>query len=318
MADRLGRLARRLRARLGLAPQPGPSAAERALVRAVDDAKVLAASALVLQMRARGPLERLADAELKVFSQFGDDGIIQYLIAQTEVAAEVFVELGVERYTEANTRFLLIHDNWTGLVVDGHPQHVEAILRDPVSWRHDLVARCAFIDRDNVDQVLTEAGFSGPIGLLSLDIDGNDYWVWERLEAVEPTIVVVEYNSLFGWQRPVTVPYDPAFSRAAAHASNLYWGSSLAALARLAVAKGYAFVGCNSAGNNAYFVRRDRLGAVRPVTLEEGFVLAKFRESRDADGRLSFLRGAARQAAIGDQPLVDVATGERLRVADLE
>ena len=130
--------------------------------------------------------------------------------------------------------------------------------------------------------------------------------MWERISVVEPVIVIAEYNSVFGSEHAVTIPYDPAFQRTRAHYSNLYWGCSLKALCMLAERKGYAFVGCNSAGNNAYFVRRDRLGPVPSVTVEEGYVFSRFRESRNAKGKLTYLSEGARLREIADMPICDV------------
>ena len=285
----------------------------------VAEAKVLAARALIAQLRAGGGVENLHQAEFKVFSQFGDDGIIQDLVQRTAIRPGEcrFIEFGVENYEESNTRFLLVNDNWSGLVIDSDARYVRCIEDDPLFWRHDLTALCAFVDADNIDRLIATAGFGGETGLLSIDMDGNDYWVWQRIECVKPVIVVVEYNSLFGPEHAVSIPYDPAFRRQAAHSSNLYWGCSLAALALLAGKKGYALVGSNSAGNNAYFVRRDRLSGLLELAPGEAYVEAKFRESRDATGRLTFLSGLSRLAAIRDMPLQDVTSGERVRIADL-
>jgi hypothetical protein len=287
------------------------------LGRALEDTKLLVARLLVTQLRARGALPRLADAEFRVFSQFGDDGIIQYLINALAPLEPRFIEFGIQDYSESNTRFLMMNDNWRGLVLDGSSDHVSHVQRQPYYWRHDLTAVTAFVDRDNVNALFRANGFEGEIGLLSVDIDGNDYWVWEAIEAVHPAIVVSEYNAVFGSSRAVSIPYDPRFERTRAHHSNLYWGASLAALCALANRRGFAFVGANSAGNNAYFVRRDRLGILRPLTSEEGFVDSRFRESRDERGRLTFLSGDDRRRAIAEMPLVDVETGATVRVGDL-
>jgi hypothetical protein len=284
---------------------------------ALEETKLLLAKLLVAQLRARGPLPRLADAEFKVFSQFGDDGIIQYLAGVLAPLDPRFIEFGVQDYTESNTRFLLQNDNWRGLVLDGSAEHMEHVRRQPYHWRHDLTAVSAFVDRGNVNALFREHGFEGEIGLLSVDIDGNDYWVWEAIDAVRPTVVVCEYNAVFGPSRAVSIPYDPRFDRTRAHHSNLYWGASLGALCALADRKGLAFVGANSAGNNAYFVRRDRLGPLRPLRSEEGFVDSRFRESRDERGRLTFLSGEDRRRAIAHLPLVDVETGATVRVGEL-
>jgi hypothetical protein len=283
----------------------------------LEQSRLLTARLLVEQLRARGPLVRLRDAEFKVFSQFGDDGIIQHLIRALGPMPERFIEFGVEDYSESNTRFLLLNDNWSGLVLDGSAAHVERIRRQDFYWRHTLTAVQAFVDRDNVNQLFRDHGFAGEIGLLSIDIDGNDYWVWEAIDAVDPVFVVCEYNAVFGPSRAVTVPYDPAFQRTRAHPSNLYWGASLKALCVLAERKGFAFVGANGAGNNAYFVRRDRLGGLRALGSEEGFVESRFRQSRDSQGRLTFLSGDSQMQAIMNEQVMDVERGELIQLSDL-
>jgi hypothetical protein len=289
----------------------------RELRREVEESKLLTARLLVRDVRGRGVLPRLQDAEFKVFSQFGDDGIIQYLVHLLAPLPRTFIEFGTEDYSESNTRFLLVNDDWRGLIMDGSKRHMADVRAEEYHWRHDLTAVSAFVDRDNVNGLFRDAGFSGELGLLSVDIDGNDYWVWERIEAVSPVVTICEYNAVFGGSRAVTVPYDPGFDRTRAHPSNLYWGASLKALCLLAERKGLAFVGTNSAGNNAYFVRRDRLGPLRPLTAEEGFTDASFRESRDERGRLTFLSGEARRAAIADMEVVDVELGKTVRVGEL-
>lgn len=274
----------------------------------VVEAKLLSARLLIGQMKAQGVLSRLADAEFKVFSQFGDDGIIQYLLQQVDIPEgnRKFIEFGVQDYQESNTRFLLMNDNWSGLILDGSSRNIDKVVADAQFWRHDLTAVAAFIDRDNVNELFARNGFQGEIGLLSVDIDGNDYWVWESIDVVNPIIVVSEYNSAFGAEHAVTVPYNPVFQRGAAHYSNLYWGVSLKALCSLAARRGYAFVGCNSAGNNAYFVRQDKLGRLRPLECAEGYVEAKFRESRNRDGELTYLPAGKRLGEIAQMPVFDV------------
>jgi hypothetical protein len=287
------------------------------LRRSVEEAKILTARVLIGQMRSAGVLARLRDAEFKVFSQFGDDGIIQYLIHLLGPLEDRFIEFGVQDYSESNTRFLLLNDGWRGLVIDGDAASMERVRAQDDHWRQDLTAVSAFVDRDNVNGLFRDNGFEGPIGLLSVDIDGNDYWVWEAIDAVDPVVVVCEYNAVFGPSQAVTVPYDRAFQRTRAHSSNLFWGASLQALCLLAERKGLAFVGANGAGNNAYFVQKDRLGPLRPLACEEGFVDSRFRESRGPDGELTYLRGDARRRVIADMRVVDVATGKTVRLGDL-
>lgn len=239
-----------------------------------------------------GTVTSLQDAEFRVFSQFGDDGIIQYLVDTLKIENKRFIEFGVENYNESNTRFLLENNNWQGLVIDGSEKNVQYIKNTTNYWRHDLSAVCEFVTAENINSIIQEAGFSGDIGLLHIDIDGNDYWLWKAITVVRPMVVIVEYNSLFGAQRSITVPYEPDFVRHNKHYSGLYAGASLKALCQLADEKGYRFVGCNSAGNNAYFVLAEQAAVLKTLTCEQGYVLAKFREHRDEQGQLTFTCGS--------------------------
>lgn len=272
--------------------------------------KILAAKSLVHAMAQRGPLAALEEAEFKVFSQAGEDGILQYLLQQASgPIPRTFVEFGVENYTEANTRFLLMNNNWKGLILDGSAEHMDFVHRDYYFWMHDLTARTAFITTDNINKLLAGAGFQGDLGLLSIDIDGNDYWVWEAIQVARPVIVSIEYNSLFGAEREITVPYRADFQRSKAHYSNLYFGASLSALVFLGEQKGYALVGCNSAGTNAFFVREDRLGGLQKVSRKDGYRPSPIRQSRDQEGRLNFFDVEAQRKEIAGLPVVNVRSG---------
>lgn len=232
----------------------------------------------------------IPEIEFKVFSQFGDDGIIQYLIKKLAINVDSFIEFGVENYNESNTRFLLQNNNWKGLVIDGSASNIEYIKNSHNYWKHNLTAVCSFITAENIQDIIHSAGFAGELGLLHIDIDGNDFWVWQAIECVKPSIVIVEYNSLWGYQRAITVPYEPDFQRFKAHHSGLYAGASIAALCDLAERKGYVFVGSNTAGNNAYFVRKELQGDLPGLTAEQGYVCSRFREHRDESGKLTYFQ----------------------------
>ena len=128
---------------------------------------------------------------------------------------------------------------------------------------------------------------------------------------------MIEYNSLFGARRALTIPYQADFDRARAHYSGLFWGCSLRALGLLAERKGYAFVGCNRNGNNAYFVRKDRLGSVKAASIEAGYVLSRVRDSRDQKGALSYVGGEARLRLIQDLEVWDVEAKRMVRLAEV-
>ena len=249
----------------------------------------------------------LQSHEFKVSSQNGEDGIIQFLIEHIEIANPVFIEFGVENYTECNTKFLLTNNNWSGLVIDGSQENINQIVKSTIYWKHNLKAANAFITKENVNDLFRQNGLEGEIGLLSVDIDGNDYWVWQAIDSVNPAIVVTEYNYRFGKDRAVTVPYDEKFFRTDAHYSNIYYGASLKALVNLGKQKGYAFVGCNTFGNNAFFIREDlKPDYIKELSVAEGYVMGKFREARDENGELSFLSIEAEQKLVNSLPLVDV------------
>ncbi|TCJ21922.1 hypothetical protein [Nocardioides jejuensis] len=258
----------------------------------------------------------LFDVEFKVFSQFGEDGIIQHILRSIGAHSDTFVEIGTGDYRESNTRFLALNNNWRGAAIDGGLSHVEFILGTGLAWRHDVEPVSAFVTTENVNSLITDAGFQGDLGLLSIDVDGNDYWLWEKTDVVNPAIVVMEYNALFGPDAAITVPYAPAFVNSEAHYSQLYFGTSIAALKHLADQKGYRFVGCNSNGNNAFFVRDDIAGSLPNLSAAEGFVASRFLTSRNEDGTMSRMRSVEdRLKLIGDLPVVDVTTGETTTVS---
>jgi hypothetical protein len=283
----------------------------------VPDTKHLVAKVLNNQIQARGLLDSIQEAEYKVHSQFGDDGIIQYLIKNTKIQNQAFIEFGVENYVEANTRFLLINNNWTGLVMDCSRKYIDYIKKDSIYWKYDLTALQAFVTRDNINALIEKNGFSGEIGLLSIDIDGNDYWIWECINVVKPAIVVIEYNSEFGFKHAITIPYDPQFHRTKAHYSNLYFGASIKALCHLGDRKGYYFVGSNSNGCNAYFVKKEYIGMLKPLLPEEGYVEAKFRQSRDPQGKLTYLSRNDRLNLLRDLEVIDVERDRKVLISKL-
>ena len=252
----------------------------------------------------------------KVFSQWDEDGIIQYLVSKIPIGEKTFIEFGVESYEESNTRFLLLNDHWQGLVLDASAPDIRYIQTDRIYWEFDLQAKCAWITRDNINSLLEEAGFGSDVGLLSIDVDGNDYWIWEAVESVRPRIVIVEYSSIFGLE-PISIPYKQDFDRTAAHYSTAYFGCSLAALSHLAKKKGYLLLGSNVWGHNAFFVRSDVAGDFRGLEPEEAYVLSKYRHSRDESGKMSYKRGEDRIKLIQHLPIVNVVTGQVAPIRDL-
>jgi hypothetical protein len=178
--------------------------------------------------------------------------------------------------------------------MDGNKLNVKKIENSPEYWKYDITAKHFFITKENINKILKD-NCSKEIALLHIDLDGNDYWIWNEISVISPIILILEYNSVFGMEKAITVPYNSEFNRPKAHFNNLYWGASLKALYNLSINKGYEFIGCNSSGNNAYFIRKDKTNdIVKKKTLEEGFVISKYRESRDKEGNKTFISGKNR------------------------
>jgi len=283
------------------------------LVRANVPLERMAERQLILQAqlyaqnnRQKNHLSRLQDVEFCAFSQWGEDGIIDWLVENLPGIAQTFVEFGVGDYRESNTRLLLQLRNWRGLVLDGSAEHIADIRSQDLYWRHDIQANRAFIDRENINNLISDAGFSGDIGLLSVDIDGNDYWVWQAIQVVCPAIVVCEYNAVFGDKYQLTVPYRADFQRAKEHHSLLCFGASLKAMISLGQAKGYTFVGTGSSGCNAFFVRTNIAAPVLAKLASIWAFPSSAREARDHDGRLLFVGGVERAKLIAEQAIVNL------------
>ena len=259
------------------------------------------------ELHERKESKDLKEYEYKIFSQWGEDGIIQRLVKMIAFENKTFIEFGVEDFFESNCRYLLMKNNWSGFVIDGSHENMDKLRRAYFYWKYDINCINAFVTRENINELLMKSGFEKKLGILSIDIDGNDYWVWEAINVVSPAVTILEYNARFGADRAVTVPYKANFMRTKEHYSNIYYGASLTALCLLGKRKGYAFVGCNSAGNNAFFVRGDLKPPDMPeLTPRQGFVSAKFRQARTPDGSLSFLTAEEEAAILSNLPLVDV------------
>lgn len=278
------------------------------LRRSFDEIKMLTAKSLILEHNKKEGIGELWDVEFNVFSQAGDDGIIQYLINKIPVKNKVFVEFGVENYKESNTRFLLMNNNWSGLVIDGSQNNINQIKRDPIYNFFDLKVDCSFITRENINGIIGKY-INGDIGILSVDIDGNDFWVLDAINVVSPEILIVEYNALFGGERAITIPYNPEFVRQKQHYSNLYWGVSLKAIIYLANKKGYSFVGCNNCCINAYFVKKSIVKDnpfIKEMPVRTEYFNYKFRQSRNEKGELTYLNASESIKLLSGLPVYNV------------
>jgi Methyltransferase FkbM domain len=204
--------------------------------------------------------DKLNQHEAKIYSQNGEDGILLYLFSQIGITNGRFVEFGIGNGRECNTANLSLNFGWHGLLMEIDPQQVAAARRyyqQQLGSEQDRVQIVeAGLTAVNINTLLTQNNLQGEIDLLSIDMDGNDYWVWQAIDVIQPRLVVIEYNASFGKQRSISVPYDPNFNIHAKHPSGFYHGASLTALTKLGRQKGYRLVGCDSSGSNAFFVHQ--------------------------------------------------------------
>jgi hypothetical protein len=217
------------------------------------------------------PLPTFDQVGFSSYSQNEEDGILLFLFAVIGTTGKTCVELGAGDGTENNTANLIVNHGWTGLMVDGDEKNVgrgrDFYATCPTTWVYPPVFAQAWIDAEGVDRLITGHGFQGEIDLLSIDIDGNDYWVWKAIGSVQPRVVVIECHNIWPADRAVTVPYRADFDKAERHPD--YSGASLLALVKLGRAKGYRLVGCNRYGFNAFFVRQGIGEALLPEVAPE-------------------------------------------------
>jgi hypothetical protein len=211
---------------------------------------------LDLQSRARGgnKLPRLCDSGFRVFSQFEEDGLLLYLAAVLELEPKIFLDIGTADGINSNCANLALNLGWHGLFLEGDQSKVdrgeEFYRAHPDTSLYPPVFRQACVTAENINELVSEAGFSG----CSIDIDGNDCWIWKALEVVRPAVVIIETHIEFGLQN-IAVPYDRDYKYPPKHPD--YFGASAGAMQSLATKKGYRLVGANRFGFNLIFVHND-------------------------------------------------------------
>jgi hypothetical protein len=284
----------------------------------IDHLKVLSAKSNIEINRTKTTLN-IEDYEFKVFSQFGEDGIINFLIEKTKIQQDekYFIEFGVGDYTECNSKFLLINNYWNGLVIEGDYNSFIKIKNSQYCWKYGLKVINKWIKNNNIKQIIEENIEQKKIGLLSIDIDGNDYWIWKEINNINPIILIIEWNSLFGKKENITIPYDEKFVREEKHFSGQYWGASISALAALGKKKGYSLIGSNSAGNNLFFVRSDRKQNLVERLPREAYRKQIFSDSRDKNKKLNFLNNSSKIKQIENLEVLDLEKNQLIKISDL-
>jgi len=210
--------------------------------------------------------------EYSLLSQNGEDGIIRHVFDEIGFESRHFVEFGFGA-AQCNALRLMLHEKFRGLMIDGSDEQCNFFNYAARKLGIEGVrAVQAFIDLDNLESLIAGNGIPRDIDFLSVDVNGNDYWFWEKLQCVSPRLACIEYNAGIGPDLSWTIPYAADFERYAAHPSGFFAGASLAALEALGRRKAYRLIGCDSTGTNAFFLRNDiRAPALPTKTVAEAY-----------------------------------------------
>ena len=196
--------------------------------------------------------------EFSGFSQNGEDGIIDFLLGKLKRRSRYFIEIGTADGIECNTAWLAIAKKYSGIMIEGNAKVCaqSATLYQGLNLGVECINM--FITQETVSQ-LGQLALDNRPDVLSLDIDGNDYYIAKMLFEVgfRPKIFVVEYNSAYGDEKKITIAYRGDFDFTTAHASQLYYGVSISGWKSLFRKYGYKFVAVDSNGVNAFFVNPD-------------------------------------------------------------
>lgn len=213
------------------------------------------------------PLPELSETGFRIFSQTDEDGILHYIFSLIGTTNKVCLDIAFDSPYGSNTTNLILNHGWNSILIcetEGQAERAKQFFTSHShAWDLSILANfpiiySKWITVENLNKViqkgLNELNIKEKkIDLFSLDIDGMDYWIWEALNIVEPSVVVVEYNRVMGDQS-ITIPYKPNFK---SYFENSYFGASLPAFIKLAKKKGYRLVGVNNLYNNAFFVKSD-------------------------------------------------------------
>jgi hypothetical protein len=226
------------------------------------------------------PLPAIWDTGFRVFSEFDEDGVTLFLLSVDGSNSRRFVDIGAgDGVFASNTANLALNLGFHGLLIDANGSLVERGRRFYARHPDTMLQPPAFVHAavtpDNVNELVRGAGFEGEIDLLSIDIDGNDYWIWEALTCVTPRFVLAEAHTMYGLEDWV-MPYQPDFDARSARAG-VRIGASPVAMGKLAQRLGYRMVGANLYGFNIFYARNDVAEMLPAIDVEQLFRHVSYR-----------------------------------------
>ncbi len=220
------------------------------------------------QLQASGVILPLDQVGFSRFSEFEEDGHLLYLLTLAGSTSRTVVEISSQDGRVCMATNLIVHHRWRGFLFDGDPVFVREGRRffaaHPATRSAPPVVRAEWFTRDNVNHALAAAGVPDEVDVLSLDIDGNDLYLWSAMK-LRPRILICEFNNAVPSDLALTIPYRPVFSFAALPPDQaMFRSASLTAFVAVGRRKGYRFVGMNALGFNAIFLRDDVLAGEMP------------------------------------------------------
>ncbi|WP_233532224.1 hypothetical protein [Paenibacillus alkalitolerans] len=217
--------------------------------------------------------ESINNYERSVFSQNGEDGILEIIFSRIGTKHNFFVEFGVGDGIQCNARYLVSQKDWGGLMIEGNPIMYQRMQQNMTLFPKVKTLK-EFIAKDNISGIFKKMGIPVEFDLLSIDIDGNDYWVWQALHQYKPRVTVIEYNAYHKPPERWVMQYNESH----VWDGTTYYGASLSSLAALGKKMGYALIGTESMGVNAFFVRQDLLSVsgFQELTPEQAYHPARY------------------------------------------
>jgi hypothetical protein len=201
-------------------------------------------------------LPSIKETGFRVFSQFEEDGMLLFIFSVLGMDNKIFVEIGSDDGINSNSANLYFNFGWNGLFIDGNLKSIKRgerfFQKYPHTWFYKPSFVCAKVTPENINTLLKNSSVEGEVGFLSIDIDGNDYWIWDAIDAIKPIVVMIESHIEFGLEN-IVVPYDPDNVLTEKHP--IYNGASPMAMKNLASRKGYRLVGANAMGFNLIFIK---------------------------------------------------------------
>lgn len=217
---------------------------------------------------------------MRVFSQFDEDGVILALFSIIGMGKKRFVDIGSGNCIQSNCTNLAINFGWDGLYIDGNEDNVKRGINffnlQPDVWYAPPKILHSFVTTRNVNHLLESNGYTGEIDFLSIDIDGDDYWIWKNIKAISPRAVMIETNKNFGLKNGLTALGKSVLYEQAS------WGASISSMKKMAEKKGYVLIATNKYGCNPLFVKKKLIGnKIKQMSLHDvGLLLNRLRPNK--------------------------------------